>query len=71
MCKRICDKCGSKDHIEIYGICGTKIICGNDSCNRVFEFIYDVEAAPLFDTWEEAEQYAKDHSYVNVPEIIE
>lgn len=47
-----------------------KRVCANDNCNRVFEFIFDIEAAPLFETYEEVEQYAKDQSYVNVPEIV-
>lgn len=67
MCKRICNKCGSENHTEQYGMRGTTWYC--DNCPNILEFQFDIEWSPIFPTYEEAEKYAKERSYINSPAI--
>ena len=60
MSTKKCPKCLSSEHFVNIGISGTSLIC---ECGKVVEFQFDIEAAPLFDTYEEAEEYAKNRSF--------
>lgn len=45
MCERVCPECKSTDHVEQYGLYGTRVFCAE--CLRVFAFRADPEYAPL------------------------
>jgi hypothetical protein len=69
MCKRACPKtneagqrCGSTDHIELYGLIGSYIVC-ND-CGTILANRRDIEAAPTNLTEAEAIEWVKAGTFV-------
>lgn len=69
MCKRTCPhvneqgkKCGSTEHIHLYGLIGSYIFC-ND-CDAILANRRDIEAAPTNLTEAEAIEWVRAGSYV-------
>ena len=74
MCERTCPttvfdqndkigrKCGSTDHIELYGLIGSHIVC-ND-CGTILANQRDIEAAPTNLTEAEANAWANAGTFV-------
>jgi hypothetical protein len=61
MCERTCPRCGSTEHLEQYGIIGLYIAC---ECGTILANRRDSEAAPIDMTEEQAEEWARQGTFV-------
>lgn len=62
MCERTCPRCGSTEHFEGYGICGSYILC--EGCGVTLAQRTTEEAANTDLTEAQAEAWAADGTWV-------